>query len=500
MCFVPADAFLDAALREDPDLLEHAFARDVVLATPSTLIAVLRTIAYTWRQEALAENAAAIHELGRELYRRISTMGAHVDKLGRSLSASVTAYNEAVGSLERRVVSTARRMSELGVVAPGTPLSAPEPLLDSVAASAQLGRTRRAAPRPAAPRRARPCVSAAGPCAPAPPPAHRETPEPGPPNGPADGVNKLRLGNIPCFPAEGGSVADASWAPGSGRDDGWGPSTSVRSASAVPAPGDAAPPRAPVGSRDHAPSRGSRASRSAGRARPADGGWESGPPRGRPTPTVAERMRAATNTAPQSGLRAWAALLVLVAIMVLGIVVDSLRGEQLSTGFDLGIILGSAVAILTVRRSAMFWVVVSPPIVYSLGAGVSLYLRSGGLHDRGVLIDAATNWLVYGFPAIAAASATVLIVAGVRLILRKWSPAWGWGGGGGGGWGKGVSEVGRGDGEEGGRGREAGVRAGGRERGGRRGAGRAGAGRAGAPATGSGGAREGAVTARARPQ
>ncbi len=130
-------------------------------------------------------------------------------------------------------------------------------------------------------------------------------------------------------------------------------------------------------------------------------------------------MRAATNTAPQSGLRAWAALLVLVAIMVLGIVVDSLRGEQLSTGFDLGIILGSAVAILTVRRSAMFWVVVSPPIVYSLGAGVSLYLRSGGLHDRGVLIDAATNWLVYGFPAIAAASATVLIVAGVRLILRK---------------------------------------------------------------------------------
>ena len=105
--------------------------------------------------------------------------------------------------------------------------------------------------------------------------------------------------------------------------------------------------------------------------------------------------------------------------MVLGIVIDSFRGEQLSTGFDLGIILGSAVAILVVRRSGMFWVVVSPPIVYSLGAGVSLYVRSGGLHDRGVLIDAATNWLVYGFPAIAAASATVLIIAGIRLILRK---------------------------------------------------------------------------------
>ena len=80
----------------------------------------------------------------------------------------------------------------------------------------------------------------------------------------------------------------------------------------------------------------------------------------------------------------------------------ALRGEQLSTGFDLGIIVGSVVAILAVRRSGMFWVVVSPPIVYSLGAGISLYLRSGGLHDRGVLIDAATNWLVYGFPAIAA--------------------------------------------------------------------------------------------------
>lgn len=131
VCFVPADAFLDAALREQPDLLEHAFSRNVVLATPSTLVALLRTVAYGWRQEALAENAAVIHELGTELYRRISTLGGHVDKLGRSLSASVAAYNDAVGSLERRVVATARRMSELGVVAPQTPLNAPEPLLDA---------------------------------------------------------------------------------------------------------------------------------------------------------------------------------------------------------------------------------------------------------------------------------------------------------------------------------------------------------------------------------
>ena len=159
VCFVPADVFLDAALREDPDLLEHAFARDVVLATPSTLIAVLRTIGYTWRQEALAENAAAIHELGRELYRRISTMGAHVDKLGRSLSASVSAYNDAVGSLERRVVTTARRMSELGVVAPGHAADRARTAARRGAATAQFGRARRAAADPAASGRARSCVT-----------------------------------------------------------------------------------------------------------------------------------------------------------------------------------------------------------------------------------------------------------------------------------------------------------------------------------------------------
>jgi DNA recombination protein RmuC len=132
VCFVPADTFLDAALRVDPDLLEHAFTHDIVLATPSTLVALLRTIAYTWRQEALAANAEAIHELGRELYRRISTMGGHVERLGRSLGNAVSAYNDAVGSLERRVVSTARRMNDLGVVPADSQLRAPEPLLDCV--------------------------------------------------------------------------------------------------------------------------------------------------------------------------------------------------------------------------------------------------------------------------------------------------------------------------------------------------------------------------------
>jgi hypothetical protein len=211
-------------------------------------------------------------------------------------------------------------------------------------------------------------------------------------------------------------VADASWTHGAGRDDGWGPATSVRSTSAGAAPGEAPASQTGRPQREHAPARAPRAQPQGRRA--ADDGWESGPPRGR-TPSVAERVGAAKSDTPQSGLRAWAALLVLIAIMVIGIVIDSLRGEQLSTGFDLGIIIGSVAAILTVRRSAMFWIVVSPPIVYSLGAGISLYARSSGLHDRGVLIDAATNWLVYGFPAIAAASAAVLIIAGIRLIARR---------------------------------------------------------------------------------
>ena len=123
VCFVPADAFLDAALREEPGLLEHAFDQNVVVATPSTLVALLRTIAYTWRQEALAANAAEVHKLGRELYQRISTMGGHIDKLGRSLTSAVGDYNKTVSSLESRVLVSSRRFADLGVV--GTTLEAP---------------------------------------------------------------------------------------------------------------------------------------------------------------------------------------------------------------------------------------------------------------------------------------------------------------------------------------------------------------------------------------
>lgn len=115
--FVPADPFLDAALQRDPTLLEHAFARDVVLATPATLVALLRTVAYSWRQEALARNAAAVHTLAKELYGRLGTMDEHLSKVGGSLTAAVTAYNRAVGSLESRVLVSARKLAELGVTA-----------------------------------------------------------------------------------------------------------------------------------------------------------------------------------------------------------------------------------------------------------------------------------------------------------------------------------------------------------------------------------------------
>ncbi|MCU7726677.1 DNA recombination protein RmuC [Actinoplanes sp. KI2] len=113
--FVPADPFLDAALRHDPTLMEHAFRRNVVLATPATLVAMLRTVAYSWRQEELARNALEVHGLARELYARLATLGDHVGKLGTALGGAVTAYNKAVGSLESRVLVSARKLAEMGV-------------------------------------------------------------------------------------------------------------------------------------------------------------------------------------------------------------------------------------------------------------------------------------------------------------------------------------------------------------------------------------------------
>ncbi|MDR7280808.1 DNA recombination protein RmuC [Catenuloplanes atrovinosus] len=113
--FVPADPFLDSALQRDPMLLEHAFARNVVLATPATLMALLRTIAHGWRHSELTRNATVVHGLARELYGRLSTLGDHVGKLGSALGGAVTAYNRAVGSLESRVLVSARKLADLGV-------------------------------------------------------------------------------------------------------------------------------------------------------------------------------------------------------------------------------------------------------------------------------------------------------------------------------------------------------------------------------------------------
>jgi DNA recombination protein RmuC len=115
--FLPTEAVLGAALEADPELHEEAISRHVLLATPMTLIALLRTVAYGWRQDALAANAKAISEQGRALYERLSTFAARLAGVGRHLRRSVDAYNETVGSLETRVLPAARRLKESQAVA-----------------------------------------------------------------------------------------------------------------------------------------------------------------------------------------------------------------------------------------------------------------------------------------------------------------------------------------------------------------------------------------------
>ncbi|MEV4562868.1 DNA recombination protein RmuC [Nonomuraea sp. NPDC049419] len=114
--FVPSDAFLQPALEKEPTLLEYASAKNVLIATPTSLIALLRTVAFAWTQAALQDNLKQVYELGRELYERLSTMGDHLNSLGRSLDRSVKAYNDTVGSMERRVMVTARKFHTLKVV------------------------------------------------------------------------------------------------------------------------------------------------------------------------------------------------------------------------------------------------------------------------------------------------------------------------------------------------------------------------------------------------
>jgi len=131
--FLPGDQFLSAALAERPDLLETALKQNVIIATPSTLIALLKTVAYGWRQSAVAQNAAVIREIGQELYRRLGTFTGHLGRTGARLGAAVEAYNAAVGSLERQVLPQARRFTDLGVTA-----DAPLPTLESVDSLARV--------------------------------------------------------------------------------------------------------------------------------------------------------------------------------------------------------------------------------------------------------------------------------------------------------------------------------------------------------------------------
>lgn len=115
--FVPADPFLDAALSVDPDLLEFAFERNIVIATPTTLFALLRTVALGWRQEDISDKAREVQRLGRELYSRLNTMGEHFNKVGRGLERAIDAFNATLGSVDSRVMVTARKLSEMDIPA-----------------------------------------------------------------------------------------------------------------------------------------------------------------------------------------------------------------------------------------------------------------------------------------------------------------------------------------------------------------------------------------------
>ena len=121
--FVPGENFYAAAAERDAELFEFAAAQRVLIVTPATLIALFKAVAYGWRQEKVAENAKRVHELGRDLYKRLSVMGGHIAGLGASLAGSIRKYNDFVGSLEGSVMPQARRFNELEVEGTGAELT-----------------------------------------------------------------------------------------------------------------------------------------------------------------------------------------------------------------------------------------------------------------------------------------------------------------------------------------------------------------------------------------
>jgi DNA recombination protein RmuC len=137
VAFIPGDPLLTAALEHESGLMEYAVANHVLLATPTSLIALLRAVAYGWQQDALAENAREVQLLGAELYQRLSVLGDHFSSVGKGLNNAVTAYNRAVGSLEGRVLVTARRFVEMGVVGAGDKELAAPPSVDATTRALQ---------------------------------------------------------------------------------------------------------------------------------------------------------------------------------------------------------------------------------------------------------------------------------------------------------------------------------------------------------------------------